>query len=181
VSDLDENNRSSPGEDVVAVVGGDEPEEKHATFRLVGERLDPEAITRATGLTPDRAVRTGDPVVSRGRIVSRRRTGVWWIGSARELSRTENHLEDHVCWLLDLLEPVADVVRELSVEQGLTADIGCGYFTSRWNSSFGFSAETLGRVANLGASLGLDIYVDDLAPDLNVNPTQGEARSQPDN
>jgi hypothetical protein len=44
----------------------------------------------------------------------------------------------------------------------------------------GLSAETLGRVANLGASLGLDIYVDDLAPDLNVNPPQGEARSQPD-
>jgi hypothetical protein len=153
---------------VLVDVGGDEHDEKHATFRLVGERLDPEAITRATGLTPDRAIRKGDPVLSLGEVVSHRRVGVWLIDSARELSQTDNHLEDHVVWLLELLEPVADVLRRLSGEQGLRADIGCGYFTSRWNSSFGFSAETLGRVAKLGASLVLDMYADEAAPDFDA-------------
>lgn len=153
---------------VLRDVGGDEPDEKHAIFRLVGERLDPEAITRATGLTPDRTIRKGDPVLSRGEVVSHRRVGVWWIDSARQLPRTDNHLEDHVVWLLDLLEPLADVLRRLSEEQGLRADIGCGYYTSRWNSSFGFSAGTVGRIAKLGASLGLDIYVDEHAPEYDV-------------
>ena len=96
---------------VLRDVGGDEPDEKHATFRLTGERLDPDAITQTTGLTPDGVVRKGDPVLSRGEVVSLRRVGVWWIDSAGALPRTDNHLEDHVLWLLDLLEPVADVLR----------------------------------------------------------------------
>ena len=129
VDDLNEHDqpgagKRDPGRQVLAVVGGDEPDEKHATFRLVGERLEPEVITRATGLSPDRVVRKGDPVLSRGEVVSLRRVGVWWIDSARGLPRTGNHLEDHVRWLLDLLEPVGDVLRRLSVEHGLSADIG---------------------------------------------------------
>lgn len=151
--------------------GGDVPEEKHATFRLVGERLDPEAITRATGLTPDRAIRKGDPVVVRDEVVSYRHVGVWYIDGTRHLPRTDNHLEDHVVCLLDLLEPVADTVRRLSDEQHLRADISCGYFTSRWNSGFLFSAETLGRVATLGASLGFDIYANERGPEFD--PTSG--------
>jgi hypothetical protein len=147
---------------------------------LVGERLDPETITQATGLTPDRVVRKGDPVVSRGEVVSLRRVGVWWIDSARGLPRTDSHLEDHVRWLLDLLEPVANVLQRLSAEQGLSADIGCGYFTSRWNSSFGFSAETLSRVAELGASLRIDFYADELAPDFKAAFRQEPPPSTPD-
>jgi hypothetical protein len=167
---VDESEQSGAPEPkpVLVDVGGDQPDEKHATFRLVGERLDPEAITRATGLIPDCAIRKGDPVLSGGKVVSRRRRGVWWIDSARQLARTNNHLEDHVVWLLDLLEPLGDVLRRLADEQDLRADIGCGYFTSRWNSSFGFSAETLGRIANLGASLGFDVYADELGPEFDA-------------
>jgi Domain of unknown function (DUF4279) len=174
VDDVNEHDRSSATEPkpVLVDVGGDDPDEKHATFRLIGERLDADAITQATGLTPDRATRKGDPVLVFGEVVSHRPVGVWWIDSARQLPRTGNHLEDHVVWLLDLLEPLADVLRRLSDEQDLRADIGCGYFTSRWNSSFGFSAETLGRIAKLGASLGFDIYVDEHAPE--VDPASGK-------
>ena len=125
-------------------------------------------------------VRKGDPVLSRGEVVSLRRVGVWWIDSARGLPRTGNHLEDHIRWLLDLLEPVGDVLRRLSAEQGLSADIGCGYFTSRWNSGFGFSAETLSRVARLGASLGLDFYADELAPDFDAASGEDPPHSPPD-
>jgi hypothetical protein len=153
---------------VIGVFGGDEPDEKHASFCFRGERLDPEAITRATGLTPDQVVRKGDPVVSRGEVVSRRRVGVWLIDSARELSMKDNHLEDHVRWLLELLEPVADVLGQLADEQGLTTYIDCGYYTNRWNSGFVLSAETLGRVARLDLSLGVDLYANELAPDFGA-------------
>jgi hypothetical protein len=81
---------------------------------------------------------------------------------------------------LDLLEPVANVLQRLSAEQGLSADIGCGYFTSRWNSSFGFSAETLSRVAELGASLRIDFYADELAPDFKAAFRQEPPPSTPD-
>lgn len=151
--------------------GGDEADEKHATFRLSGERLDPEAITRATGLTPDIATRRGDPVLRGGKVMRRRRVGVWCIDSDRELSQEGIHLEDHVRWLLDLLEPVADELRRVSVEQGLVADIGCGYFTGRWNCSFDLSPETVRRIAKLDAALGFDFYVDEFVPEFRPGPT----------
>jgi hypothetical protein len=122
VDDVNEDDQTGtgerdPGSKVLADLGGDEPDGKHATFRLVGVRLDPDAITPATGSTPDPTIRKGDPVLSRGEVVSLRGVGVWWIDSARELPRTNNHLEDHVIWLLDLVEPLADVLRRLSDEE----------------------------------------------------------------
>ena len=92
----------------------------------------------------------------------------------RRVSRTDKHVEEHVVWLLDLLEPVAQVLRRLSDEQDLAADFGCGYFTSRWNSSFGFSPETLERIVKLKPSLSFDIYVNDLEPDFDE--TSGQLR-----
>jgi hypothetical protein len=165
VGDVNEQDGAAKADPLdLGQLGGDEPDEKHASFRLVGERLNPESITRGTGVIPDHAHRKGDPRLSGGEVVSHRRVGVWLIDSARELPKTDTHLEDHVVWLLDLLEPLADVLQRLSDEQDLRADIGCGYFTSRWNSSFGLSAETLARVAKLGASLGLDIYFEEREP-----------------
>jgi hypothetical protein len=115
--------------------------------------------------------------MSRGEVVSRLPIGTWQIDSAREVSRTDKHVEEHIVWLLDLLEPVAPVLRRLSDEQDLAADFGCGYFTSRWNSSFGFSSGTLERIARLGASLSFDMYVNDLEPGLRR--AVGEVQSRP--
>jgi hypothetical protein len=74
------------------------------------------------------------------------------------LETSGNHLEDHITWLLDQLEPAAHVVRQLCAENGLRADFFCGYFMEQSNSGFELSPRTLERVAALGATLGIDVY-----------------------
>jgi len=49
-----------PGEYIL--VGGEEPDEKRASFRLAGDVLDPDAITQATGLTPMWPIARATPV-----------------------------------------------------------------------------------------------------------------------
>jgi hypothetical protein len=152
-----------PGE--YTVLGGDAPDHKLASFRLSGDALDPDAITRATGLTPDRAHRKGEqrPASDPQREAGRRelppwRSGLWSLNSESALPRTDNHLEDHLNWLLGQLEPVAEVITQLCVDDDLTADFFSGYFMHQSNSGFEFSARTLARIVALGATLGVDIY-----------------------
>jgi hypothetical protein len=152
-----------PGEYIV--LGGDAPDQKRASFRLHGDALDPDAITRATGLTPHQAHRKGDlrPSSDRRREAGRPelppwRSGLWSLHSETALPRTDNHLEDHLNWLLDQLEPAADVLKQFCVDDDLTADFFCGYFMHQSNSGFVFSTRTLARIVALGATLGVDIY-----------------------
>jgi hypothetical protein len=141
-------------------LGGEEPDRKTASFRLHGDRLDPSAVTHATGLTPTDAHRKGD---SRRHKPGRRklppwRSGLWSLESTGFADPSEDCLEGHIRQLLDQLEDKVDVIHQLCVEQGLIADFFCGYFMCQSNSSLELGAVTLRRMAALNASFGLDLY-----------------------
>lgn len=140
------------------VVGGEAPDVKKASFRLCSDELDPETITHATGLVPDRAHRKGEPRESKTGRHPIWRSGLWLIDSSTALSTSAAPLEEHVKWLLDRLEPSGDQLRVVCREQGLVGDFYCGYFMHQWNSSIGLDPQTLGRIAALNAGVVIDIY-----------------------
>jgi hypothetical protein len=147
--------------------GGDQHDRKRASFRLMGDRLAPDSITQATGLIPSVAHRKGEPRPP-SRIAAKPpwRSGIWCLGSEAALAETGSHLDEHLTWLLDQLEPHAEMLRSLSVEQDLRADFWCGYFMGQSNSSFGLSARTLARIAALGADVVLDVYGEHIETEL---------------
>lgn len=146
-----------PGLDEMLSFGGDAPDRKHATFRLMGADLDPARINAATGLTPDVAYRRGDTRPN-GTIAWRK--GHWGIASSPPLDKHGNHLEDHLRWLLVRLEPNAAAIRTICKEDGLAADFYCGYFMGQANSGFEIGLEILAGIASLGATLGVEIYTE---------------------
>ena len=85
-----------------------------------------------------------------------------------------NRLDDHVTWLLDLLEPSAGRVRQLVAEQSLTTEFYCGCSIGQSNSSLGLRARTLSRMAALDADLVFDVYGESAERELeywlNVEP-----------
>jgi hypothetical protein len=150
-----------PGWDRMLSFGGGENDHKRASFRLIGPLLDPDAVTRATGLTPEVSHRKGDPHVgAHGRQYQPWPTGVWSLSSEQGLPGSDKHLDDHLAWLLDQLEPHAGDLRRSRTEQQLTADFYCSYFMGQANSGFELSAAILARIVALGldASVGVDIY-----------------------
>jgi Domain of unknown function (DUF4279) len=156
--------------DAMLSLGGDKPDRKHAAFRLMGERLDPGAITQATGLTPDLSYSKGEPrpPARVGKQPPPWPSGHWSLDSEAALPRIGNHLEDHLVWVLDQLEPHVETIRRLSEEQGLHSDFWCGYFMGQANSGFGLDAKTLARIAALGADLSFDLYGENINMELET-------------
>jgi Domain of unknown function (DUF4279) len=91
-----------------------------ASFQLRGPRLEPDVVTHALGIEPTDAAKRGEP---RPRDPTRtHRTGAWSLKSEPVLSRVEDHLDDHLRWLLDQLEPRAHQLRDVMAEQELHAE-----------------------------------------------------------
>jgi hypothetical protein len=122
------------------------------TFRLFGDSLDPKAVSAQLGVEPSYAHAKGDLVPSRQARIHRRSVGTWQLASAAGDGAT---LEAHLSDLLDRLP--ADGVRSVTAV-GYQADFFCGLFLDVSNEGLILTPETLGRIASLGATLGLDIY-----------------------
>ncbi len=119
-------------------------------LNIVGRDLDPETITRLTGLEPTTAARTGDPRPNRKGGASYDE-GVWCyeVTSSDEVNQCRDH--QLVC-VIDAIEPHMDRIREAGAERV--------YFYFTLASAIGmmnmrFKAETMRRLASLDA----DLYV----------------------
>ena len=141
----------------------------HATFRVIGEVLEPDDVTRALGVQPSQALRR-DQLVPTATQVRRQDTGVWLLKSEGMISSTS--LERHLIFLLDQLEPGAAALNELRHSQGLTTDFFCFWMSATGHGGPIFSAEIMQRVAGVGAELGIDFYggVEDDEEDLQPAP-----------
>jgi len=159
---MDGARTGKPDLDRMLSFGGDGPDRMHASFRVMGACLNPEKVTRITGLTPDDAHRRGDPK----RHGNPWREGLWTVCSSPPLPKGGNHLEDHLRWLLDRLEPNASALRHMYAEDGLRADFWCFYSMGRANSSFGITPSTLAGIAAIEAELCLDIYSENAETEL---------------
>ncbi len=148
--------------EVIEAAGPGPTDRKHASFRLMGRRLDPDRFNELTGLRPRHAHRYGQLDLSRtsGVLHGPYRGGLWSVSTDGVLDERTATLEDHLVWLLDRLEPHAFEIRDMAVADDLTADFFCGYFQNQWSASWVLEARTLGRMAKLGASLGYDSYAD---------------------
>lgn len=130
--------------------------EVDVSFRIHSDRLDPTEVTAQLGLIPDMAYIKGE-LSPPGSVTGRSypyRTGMWLVETP--LPRTAE-LDAHLRALLDLLGSKVAMIHAFKA-QGYTIDFYCGLFLESDNEGLALSAETLARVAALGAELDLDIY-----------------------
>ena len=150
-----------------------------AEFQLRGSRLDPDVVTRAVGIEPSRAHKRGDPIRADAERTFRK--GVWSVRSDDALSRTDDHLEDHLRWLLDRLEPSSTQLRRVVAEEALEAEFWCVVDMQARNCDFALQPETIARVGALGATLRLDIYgPGDMEPEVIEIPEPSASAEPPD-
>jgi hypothetical protein len=128
----------------------------NASFRLVGDGLDPQAVARRTGLTGDfstekdalRRARTGRGI--------RQPTGVWFISSEDKIGST--NLERHLLYLLEIIEPAKNELLAVLEEQALRADFYCYWVSASGQGGPGVSAGTLRRIGELNATLAFEFH-----------------------
>lgn len=139
----------------------------HATFRVVGEVLEPDDVTKVLGLQPSQALRSGQ-LVPTATQVRRQELGVWLLKSEGQIVSTS--LERHLNYLLDLIEPGAEALRQLRRSQDVTADFFCFWMSATGHGGPVFSAKLLERVAGVGAELGIDFYGGGETDDSDLEP-----------
>lgn len=124
---------------------------------MVADDLEPAEVTDALGLAPTLAFAKGDPFppdTRSGQAGRRRRWGIWRLESTLPASA---ELDEHLRSLLDQLDPRAAAIRAYA-EDGFRVHFFCGLFLDSTNEELSLPPATLARVAQLGASLDLDIY-----------------------
>jgi hypothetical protein len=79
-------------------------------------------------------------------------------------SRRRALLAEHLRWLLDAVEPKADVLRSLSAKYQVL--LFCGFSSGNGQGGFTLDSHTLTQIAKLGVPLIVDLYPPAIAEDL---------------
>lgn len=125
-----------------------------ATLRIGGTELDTAEVTHLLGLSPTHSHSAGEHHGQNGRLVWKK--GLWDLSSEGQLVSLD--LEEHIIWILDLVEPVADRLTDLIQRPGVQADIFCFWEVEEVNTGLDLGPSVMARLGALGLSLGLDVY-----------------------
>jgi hypothetical protein len=133
---------------------GGHPDRAALCFRVCGDDLDPDEITRLMGRAPSRAQRKGQSVLdSTGQVKRIARTGSWLLDNPLDAEAT---IEEGIESLLGGLP--GDDRTWVALGQRFQVDLLCDVFVRGVNRGFGLSPRVLGLLAMRGIELGLDIY-----------------------
>ena len=136
----------------------------YAYFRVFGEDLPLEEITRQIGIEPTESWRKGDP----WKYFKAVPTSSWCLHSP--LPRTLTDLQAHVEAVLELLVPRRGAVRALS-ERFATSVVCVGTYDSTTSPGLYLSRDVVALMASMGLALDADLYFgEESAPS-----TRGEA------
>ncbi len=127
----------------------------HAVFRLVGEQLDPTQITAALGIEPSFAYVKGELFETKNGPLERP-TGIWALSTETILA--EVHIEDHLEYLLEQLDPVLATILDLSQVQGLEADFTGFSFSAAGQGWMTLNPLLQRRICALNATLYVGFF-----------------------
>ena len=133
------------------------------SFFLSALELDPDAISEITGLNPDKKAKRGDERRNyKGDVITPQKEGFWMISSEGKVESKD--ICDHIGYLLALLIPhrvaLLKIVRQMRGET---------FFDVLWTSNYLYAGTGpiishggLQGMSDLGASIGFDIYQDEV-------------------
>jgi hypothetical protein len=131
------------------------PVSYRASFRIMGDNLDPVEITELLGIQPSHSHKKGDS--KKGTVIEfpPYPSGLWSIDSSA-IPKTKE-LEEHLSYLLNILEPLKQQI-EMLKKEGFKMDFFCGYF-SEIDSGIMLSSNVLKRLGELEVDLDVDIWI----------------------
>jgi len=128
--------------------------ESTASFRVIGDLLDPEEITKLLGASPTFSHRKGEVITGRTTGTKREaRFGIWLINASK---RVPENLDGQVEEVLSQLTDDISVWKDLGGQ--FVLNLFCGLFMKEGNEGLTISPKTLLMLGQRGISIDLDIY-----------------------
>jgi len=138
----------------------------YATFRLIGDSISPDEVTRRLDISPSAGFAKGE--TRRGLVTMSsitQRTGIWTLST--KLLSNSTSVEDHLRLLIDRLRPVAAEIRSLVQDLNARSDVFCYWASATGHGGPLVPAQILRELGDLGADLGFDFYGPDGCADNN--------------
>ncbi len=123
-----------------------------ASFRIVGDTLDPKEISSCLGLEATSSGVKGELV--RNGFSAVRPTSVWALRCPLDKLTP---LEEHLKWLLDRTEPKVELIS--SVAAKWYVEFFCGYISSSDQVSIQFNPDIMCRLAHMKIPITIDVHV----------------------
>jgi hypothetical protein len=125
-------------------------DETRLFFTVTGSTLDPDEITRITGLQPAKIWHIGDTIGKGGR---KYKENGWKLDSGLERSKS---LDDHLAALLAKIEPVLAALSKL--DASYYKELACVIEAYCANPGMHFDRNMITLLAQLGAEIDIDLY-----------------------
>ena len=122
-------------------------------FALVGNQVEPQHITERLGLSPSRGGRVGEPIIA-GK--GKRLTNAWILSIGPERSYV---LDEQIDRLVAQLKPKTGEIARLRAELEVEARLYCAVYVADETPEIWFSPGAVAWAAEIGASVGVDLYV----------------------
>lgn len=133
-----------------------------AALRISGDTLHPSHVSASLGLEATQSGIKGERFSPRHNAL--RRTSFWILKSPLGNYRP---LEEHLNWLLDVLEPKCDLL--ISIRSKWKTEFFCGFSSENGQGGVTLDLILLGRLARLGISLVLDLYPPESSLEVEVD------------
>lgn len=128
-------------------------DESYTTLGIFSHTLTPDQLNSMLGMKCDRGYVVGD--VRKPTIIREKENG--WIIRSR-LPRNAP-LEKHVNDMLERVEPIKKIVRQLADQPDVEVQFRCVVETSSGNPGMFLSRRQVADICEMGASLDIDTYV----------------------
>lgn len=116
-------------------------------FRIVGDEIDPDEITKLLGIQPTRSFAKDEEYNSKSGQVLQRPIGHWSICSEGLVNSTST--EKHARYLLNILEPSIDAVGKYRNNPNFRTSIIFWWEATDEHGGFSLSSDTLSRLCRL--------------------------------
>ena len=116
-------------------------------FRIVGDKVNPEEITKATGITPVRAFSKGEEYKNKKGEVHNKPIGHWSISSEFKMRSTS--VEKHAKYILGLLEPKSKKILPYVENDNFRTSIVFWWEAKSGHGGYTVSSDTFARLCRL--------------------------------
>ncbi len=134
-------------------------ERLYISLTLIGKDLIPNVITSKLGIQPNYFFRRGENFGDENSAVKIRRHGLWEI-SSDNVDLPPGDIVTQFNWLLDLIEPVKDDLRQILEDKGIQGRLSYFWIVPDDRINIEIEPVMLSRLASLDLKIWFDVYSD---------------------
>ena len=129
----------------------------HVSYTFTGKDFIPDDITTKLGINPSYSFKRGDIKINSNGEKQVRKSSCWSLDSDNNELPPDNPIP-HFEWLLSILEPVQEEMKEILVDKKVNARVSCFWITPDGRINMEAPPELFARLANLNVRIWFDIY-----------------------